>query len=125
MTSSSSFSASSGARKNILDREVTPLDKASSSERTASFLEEEKSSDDTPSVSPHNAVVLVAQSQPIHRSKNKKHPQSSTANPGLSGVSKRAKRAPPHPPIAISGYPWVHSDVDKHMSIYNTRDKVG
>jgi len=125
MTSSSSFSASSGARKNMLDREVTPFDEASSSERTTSFVKEEKSSEDTPSVSPPQAAVPVALPQPAHRSRKRKHPQPSTANPGPSGLSKKAKRAPQHPPIVIPEYSWVHSDVDKHMSIYNTRDKVG
>jgi len=56
----------------MLDREVTPLDEASSCERTTSFLEEEKSSEDTPLASPHNAVVLVVPAQPIHRSTNRK-----------------------------------------------------
>jgi len=76
-------------------------------------------------VSPHHAAVLVAPPQPIYRSRKRSHPQSSTANPGPSSVSKRAKRAPPHPLIAIPEYSWVYGDVDKHMSIYNTRDKVG
>ena len=74
-------------------------------------------------MSPHIAATLVAPPHPTHISRKRKNPKSATANLEPSSVSKRGKS--PHPPVVIPGYRWVHSDVDKHLSIYNTRDKVG
>jgi len=41
-------------------------------------------------------------------------------NPRPSTVSKRAKG----PSIADPKYSWVHGDVDKHVSVFNTRDRL-
>jgi len=41
-------------------------------------------------------------------------------NPGPSFTSKRDKG----PSVANPEYSWVHGDVDKHVSVYNTRDRL-
>jgi len=42
-----------------------------------------------------------------------------------SSSAKKARKNPQPPPIADPEYSWVHPDVNKHSSFYNTRDKVG
>jgi len=121
----SSFSDSSGARETLLPREVIPLDEGNSSERTASAVGEEKSSEGTPSPTPHSTAIPVAPLLPIHRSRKRKSPQPKAAHPGPSSSSKRVRKNPQPPPIADLEYSWVHNDVNKHSSIYNTRDRVG
>jgi len=123
---SSSYSASSGVRKNPLDREVTPMGEASSSERTASVQGDRESSEGTPSPAPHHqptGVIPVASTLP-DLSRKRKNPNLFTTNPGPSRALKKVRRVTQHPPIADPEYSWVHSSVDRHASKFDTRTKV-
>jgi len=97
----------------------------SSPERTASAVGEEKSSEGTPSPTPHSTAIPVASPLPIHHPRKRKNLQSRAAHPMPSSSAKRIRKNPPPPPIVDPEYSWVHPDVNKHSSFYNTRDKVG
>jgi len=113
MASSSSFSASSDSRRPMLDREVVPMGEASSSERTPTAFSESKSS----------ATALGPDSRASHAipsPRKRKNLKPLVGNSGPSTMSKRAKG----PSITDPEYSWVHDDVDKHASVFDTRDKL-
>jgi len=123
---SSSYSASSSVRKNLLDREVTPMGEASSFERTTSVQGNHESSEGTPSPAAHHsqtAAISVASVMPA-LSRKRKNPNPLTTNPGPSRAFKKVRRVLHYPPIANPEYSWVHNSVDRHASEHDTRNKV-
>jgi len=113
MASSTSFSASSDSRRPMLDREVALMGEASSSKCTPSVFSESTTSTTIPE--PNIGASRVVPS-PMKR----KNPKPLVGNPGPSTVSKKAKG----PSIVDPEYSWVHGDVDKHVFVFNTRDRL-
>jgi len=78
MTSHSSFSVSSGAGRTLLEREVTALGEASSSECTECLFDEEESSEGIPSLPPNEpprAPIEVPVPLAASRKRKKSPPQ--------------------------------------------------
>jgi len=108
MASSSSFTASSGAHRTMLEREVTPLSEPSSSERIESLLGGEESSESIPSPSSNRPPrVLIHVFVPLAASRKRKSSNPKVTNPGVSGASKRFKRSQPTQSLILNihGYP--------------------
>jgi len=89
------------------------MGEASSSERTPSAFSESTSS--VTATGPDARASLALPSP-----RKRKNPKPLVVNPGPSTKSKRAKG----PLIADPEYSWVRGDVDKHVSVFDTRDKL-
>jgi len=112
MASVTSFSASSNSRRPMLDREVIPMGESSSSEHTPSIFSVPSAAIPEPD---------VGASRVVPSPRKRKSPKSLVGNLEPSAVSNRANKGPL---IANPEYSWVHGDVDKHVFVFSTRDRL-